>query len=410
MKEEDVSHTNVKAKDDVTLDVVEEEGDLIQSIGKKMKNISSFRRINRVPQEVKKESESYSPKLVSIGPFHHGVDNLKAMEEHKWCYLNTLVNRKPIIDTQTILENCVNALRTLEDKARKSYGENTVDQIGSDEFVQMMLLDSAFLIELFIKYAIKGFRRRDDIFFSNSDMFFRLRRDLILLENQIPYVVLHQMFHILPIPKECTYSLIQLALLFFRKLIPEEGLITIERFGPEVHHLLDLLHNCHLPTSPQIHSNETQSSIQNVLYLHDVVGIKFKKAISESVMNIRFTKDKVLEIPSLKIHRYSEILFKNMVAMEQCGGKKHVTSYVYLMNSLVKSADDASYLTQREILDCSLYNDEEIFQLMESLQVKPDVKDFYYSGLCEKVNGYKKKNKWKDCLHVYKKNTKRISS
>ncbi|MCD7464250.1 hypothetical protein HAX54_052342 [Datura stramonium] len=320
MKEEDISYANVKINDHVLLDIVQVEEDLVKSIREKMISISSCHRINRVPQELKKGSEhSYTPKLVSIGPFHHGVDNLNAMEEHKWCYLNTLISRKPI-NTQTILENCVKTLRNLEDKARKCYGENTIEQIGSNEFVQMMLLDTGFLIELFIKFAIKG---------------------------------------------------------------------------------------------PQIHSKGTQMQLHNVLHLHDV-GIKFKKAISESVMNIRFNKDRVLEIPSLKIQSYSEVLLTNMVALEQCGGgTKHVASYVYLMKSLVRSADDASFLTQREILDSSLYSDEEIFQLMLRLHVEFDVKDFYYSGLCEKVNGYKKKNKWKECWNrisnVYKKIAKTIS-
>ncbi|XP_060174019.1 UPF0481 protein At3g47200-like [Lycium barbarum] len=417
MKEEDISYTNAKTEDHVLLDIVQEEEDLVQSIGEKMKNISSVHRINKVPQELKQGSEhDYSPKLVSIGPFHHGVATLNDMEEHKWCYLNTLVSRKPI-NTQTILENCVKTLRNLEDKARKCYGENTIDQIGSNEFVQMMLLDSCFIIELFIKFAIKGFRRRDDISFSNYEMFCRLRCDLILLENQIPFLVLHQMFHLVPIPKGCTYSLIQLALLFFRKLIPGEGLVTTERFGPEVHHLLDLVHQCYLPTSAQIRSSGVEKHTHEVLRLHRV-GIKFKKAISDSVMNIRFTKDGVLEIPPLKIHSYSEILFKNMVAMELCGtsrsGPKHVVSYVYLMKSLVRFENDARYFTRREILDSSSSNDKEILELFTRLHVDFDVKDFYYSGLCDKVNKYKKETMWTQCCqkisHVFKKTSKGITS
>lgn len=418
MKEEDISYTNVKRNDHASLDIEqEEEEDVVKSIGEKMKNMSSSHSINIVPQEVRKESEySYSPKLVSIGPFHHGVDNLKAMEEYKWCYLNTLISRKPI-NTQTILENCVKTLTNLEDKARKCYGENTIGHIGSNEFVQMMLLDSGFLIEVFIKFALKGFRRRDDIFFSNHEMFFRLRCDLILLENQIPFFILHQMFHLVPIPKECTYSLMQLALLFFRKLIPGEGLVTMDKFGPNIHHLLDLIHHCYLPTIPKLHTNGTEKHMHNALHLHEV-GIKFKKAVTDSVMNVRFTKGIVLAIPPLKIDKYTEILFKNMVAMEQSGtfksGGKHFASYVYLMKSLVRSVDDARVLTQKEILESSMYNDEEIFQLMLRIHVEQfDVLDFYYSGICEKVEECKKKKKWKNCCqkisNVYKKTAKGIS-
>ncbi|GLT52996.1 hypothetical protein SLA2020_262960 [Shorea laevis] len=44
--------------------------------------------IYRVPNKLRDvNKEAYTPKLVSIGPFHHGLEELKGMERKKQIYL-----------------------------------------------------------------------------------------------------------------------------------------------------------------------------------------------------------------------------------------------------------------------------------------------------------------------------------
>jgi hypothetical protein len=45
--------------------------------------------IYRVPNKLRQvNKEAYTPKLVSIGPFHHGLEELKGMEKQKLIYFD----------------------------------------------------------------------------------------------------------------------------------------------------------------------------------------------------------------------------------------------------------------------------------------------------------------------------------
>ncbi|XP_060674803.1 uncharacterized protein LOC132804440 isoform X2 [Ziziphus jujuba] len=57
---------------------------------------NSDRIIYKVPNKLRKiRPAAYTPQLVSIGPFHHGVSNLKAMEHYKAKYMEKFL-RRPI--------------------------------------------------------------------------------------------------------------------------------------------------------------------------------------------------------------------------------------------------------------------------------------------------------------------------
>ncbi|KAG2556403.1 hypothetical protein PVAP13_8NG189101 [Panicum virgatum] len=51
--------------------------------------------IYRVPEWIKRLSrnDAYGPRVVSLGPFHHGNPNLQHMEEHKTQAMQRLVHR-----------------------------------------------------------------------------------------------------------------------------------------------------------------------------------------------------------------------------------------------------------------------------------------------------------------------------
>jgi hypothetical protein len=55
---------------------------------------SSECSIYRVPERLLHVKENaYTPKVVSIGPLHHGKEGLKAMEAHKKRYLQNFIER-----------------------------------------------------------------------------------------------------------------------------------------------------------------------------------------------------------------------------------------------------------------------------------------------------------------------------
>lgn len=121
--------------------------------------------IYRVPKNMRGiYRKAYVPKLISIGPFHYGEKRLQAMEEHKMRYLLRFLGydfdkakgqeerdvEKQNLETVNRLEEINAAVKKLEVKARECYSEYF--DIGSDEFVQMMVIDGCFLIELLRLY------------------------------------------------------------------------------------------------------------------------------------------------------------------------------------------------------------------------------------------------------------------
>ncbi|KAL2513086.1 Plant protein of unknown function (DUF247) [Abeliophyllum distichum] len=128
----------------------------------------------------------YNPKVVAIGPFHHGKDQLCKMEQHKFRYLKLLLKRKNEFSVDTY----VMAIRSLEEKARKCYAEPI--NFDQDELVEMLLVDGFFIIELLRKHGIDEFRDKDDTIFQHKHILSQLRHDLFLVENQIPLFILVQ--------------------------------------------------------------------------------------------------------------------------------------------------------------------------------------------------------------------------
>ncbi|XP_044500821.1 UPF0481 protein At3g47200-like [Mangifera indica] len=388
-----------------SIEISEDNQALITSLKQNMEKASYAGCICRVSPEISGENrKAFVPVKVSIGPLHKDLH--KNMENHKLRYLYSLLNRSP--NEEAGLDSCVQALKELEAKARSYYAED-LNHIISDDFVKLMLIDGGFIIELFLKCSVKGLKRRSDPIFSTPGLLFELRCDMILLENQIPFIVLQRLFQIVPMPKQCNQSLTDLASRFFRNMIPGDYKLTREKFGQEGNHLLDLIRHCFLPTIPRISvkKDAVRHCLPSATQLQEVRGVKLKKARTENLLDIKFVNG-VLEIPPLQVHVYTENLLKNLIAFEvlcPCANTQLVTSYVLFMRKLIRSEKDVELLKQAGILRSieDEYEDEDenkeddgcdesstLFRLFESFKkTEVTVKDSYFNELCEQVNGYK---------------------
>ncbi|XP_062009685.1 UPF0481 protein At3g47200-like [Rosa rugosa] len=127
------------------------------------------------------EAELILPKLVSIGPYHHGKRNLQAMERIKLCYLHCLLNRTPTPDTT--LKHLVKRVRAIEQACRDCYDEKI--DMSSHQFVEMMVVDGCFVIEFMLGRTYSKILWNDPLS-QSSWMRTPLISDLFLLENQLP--------------------------------------------------------------------------------------------------------------------------------------------------------------------------------------------------------------------------------
>lgn len=152
--------------------------------------LRSHHSIFRVPYVLRNDNERvYVPQLISIGLLHRG-SKLQTMEGIKLWYLHCLLQRDQT--RKTGLEHFVEAIRDIEEDCRKSY-EEKVD-MSSDDFVEMLVVDGCFIIELFRKSSGEVQTEDEDPVFQKSWMRTTLINDLLLLENQLPWRVLDRLF------------------------------------------------------------------------------------------------------------------------------------------------------------------------------------------------------------------------
>ncbi|KAA8548475.1 hypothetical protein F0562_000258 [Nyssa sinensis] len=281
--------------------------------------------IFKVDNPLRKENEqAYEPESLSIGPYHHGKDNLKVMEEHKWRYLKQLLQRRQ----ETSVDRYIVALRDLEGRARKCYAETI--NFDKDKFVEIMLLDGCFIIELFRKYQKRELREKPDLIFQLNRVRYKLRRDLMLFENQLPLFILVQLFKMTE-PSNSQDNIIDLALGFLTVMLPagskaleSSTRISIEDDHKETRcHLLSLVHDSWCSEFSIMVSRrnvvplkEELRFIKSTTELLDT-GIKFKKAKKNKFLFDIEYKNGVLVVPPLTIDDNTEFIFRNLIAYEQ---------------------------------------------------------------------------------------------
>ncbi|GMP82436.1 hypothetical protein CsSME_00036739 [Camellia sinensis var. sinensis] len=347
--------------------------------------------IFRVPRTLRQHNESiYEPKIVSIGPYHRGKDRLAPMENIKLWYLDTLLARLPLPPEET-LQQLIECIRELAKRTINCYAERV--DMSEDELVEMMIVDGCFLLELFRRDVWLVPRDNDDPVFNTSWMHENLYHDLILLENQIPWFVLHCLFHLtLSVHEQETKTnfLVNLVLKFFETMM----LVTVPSDNESIcrenfKHILDLIHRTLLSLSSE-NTKPTNTNWELFPSVTDLLraGVRFEKGPPDDITNIKF-RNGVFEIPPIKIRGNSESLFRNLIAYEQCDCQctDKFTSYAVFLDCLINTSADADFLRDRRIVMPAL-STEDVSILFNGLYNNTLVYDFYYGDVSMEVNQY----------------------
>ncbi|KAF3341722.1 hypothetical protein FCM35_KLT00360 [Carex littledalei] len=275
--------------------------------------------IYRVPASFREKRKAlYEPRMVSIGPYYHGREELRAMEEHKWWCLRDFMSRKPEIGVNMYLKE----VRKLEPQARQCYSESV--QIGTDEFVLMLLLDGCFILEYFLKHEDKETDILCDVGWGGPTII----SDLFLLENQIPFFIIHKLASLLSDLNDCQSCEDGCHLVHnLSSLLPyQEMLMPLEVSCETIRHLLHLYYICLIPKSytDNLHhpamkrslswlwmrvpqqsregnsgkgSHRSSVIIPCAAELHDS-GVKFRRNSSHHLFDITFSNG-IIEMPLL---------------------------------------------------------------------------------------------------------------
>ena len=349
--------------------------------------------IYRVPDYLRKLNEAaYTPKVISIGPFHHGNIRLQTMEKQKVRYLKSIMERANDVIT---LETLVSTIKQLEGWIRRCYREAIL--LSSDDFVKMILLDVSFILELFWKCHWCSWTRDDSPWLINASM-----QDLLLLENQIPFFIIEELFGLaFPFLCNSSPSLIQLTFHFFSHF-------NVQNIPPlpdvRIKHFTDLLRTFQLPQTQELppRCDEMIKHLYSATQLYEA-GVKFKVSSSKCLLDLKFTNG-VLEIPCIQLEDKTETLIRNLMAFEQChdSGQSYITDYYFILDFLINTSHDVDLLCKKGIMVNYLGNSNAATSMVNRLNNEIVWMNLSsdYCCLSKELNGFYENrwNNWKATL------------
>ncbi|KAK1429191.1 hypothetical protein QVD17_11395 [Tagetes erecta] len=341
------------------------------------------------------------PRVVSIGPYHRGKDSLINFDDNKWYFLRKLVLRVSA-ESSKDLGFLMKEMRELEARTRGcyvSYGD--VGTICSYDFVEMMLLDGCFVIELlrFLGKSEDRINKNDDPVFMRPSMVPLMVADLLNLENQLPFFVLESLFEVTR-TLEQKEILLPLVMRTIRLVFPVPTKDSFLAHPPK--HLLDLVYKSLEPKAYTTRiDNEKQSAhtsnetIQCVTRLR-TSGIKFKPRKSVGFLDIEF-KNGVLEIPVVNINELNINLITNCLAWEQSSKDvlTYFTDYLYFMNCLIDGPKDVALLRDEGIIMRHSRDDASVVSFFKDLGKNIQVFKFgcsYLSREMREIEAYYSSN------------------
>ena len=382
------------------------------------------RCIYRVPQRLRRlNKDAYTPKLISIGPFHHGKEELRDMETLKLRYYIEFCYR-----TGTMPQDIADFVAMMAPKILHCYEGSIV--FTNDEFMRMVLLDSIFIIEHFFRATAGGENENNYTGSKVSKPWLKghIMLDLLLLENQLPFFILDEFYEKF-FREESDDSFFNLACEYYWKY-----LFSTEKQRPpkkKVKHFTDLIRYIFYPS--ELPTGDAVSYVYSATKLYET-GVRFKEIEEGRFDNIKLEKWKtlgkcqcfnfswlliflpclkcltclehmqsLLYLPSFAADNRTEDLFRNIMALEQCHYplKAYLCNYMVLLDHLINTSEDVELLADNGIIVNALGSYEVVatmvnkiaFEIVEEnscySDVAKDLKNHYRKG-CNRNIGYLK--------------------
>ncbi|KAJ0778321.1 hypothetical protein HanLR1_Chr02g0070381 [Helianthus annuus] len=378
--------------------------------------------IFRVPQSlVEINKEAYRPRIVSIGPCHYGNKDLEMIQEHKWRFLDDMITR-----TNKQLDFLMKNIGSMENRIRDSYSESI--DLGSNDLAKMMVLDGVFLIELFRKVGKLVPAHQDDPIFKMAWISPFLMRDLLRIENQIPFFVLQKLYEVSKQEDhDCTLQ--SLILEFFNYMVDRPQEVLKKYANHDGKHLLDFFRKSFINNNRDsvTSSSVNRSSMSRNSVVPEAIdkpnhslklikpatklvtaGVKFKaNHQADSLLDIKF-QDGLLLIPQINMDDFYSAFFLNCMAFEQCyfHCTKDITTYVVFMGCLMNTSADVSLLSHNKIIENYFGTDKEVAKFFNEVgkDVAFDIKNNYLKDLFVELNEYCKNGwhvNWAGFKHTY---------
>ena len=292
-------------------------------------------------------------------------------------------------------------IQSLEDKIKRRYADKTFE-FSSDQFVKMILFDAVFIFELFLKneeHMRDNKRYQDDFIIGKPWLRAAIQRDLILLENQLPFFILKKLYRLSIEETKLNYpSFLDLSCHYFEKYgknktKPDETKhYKPLHFTDLVRHFLSFKH----PQLLESLDGKQTKNLYSATMLHQA-GIKFKALPDECLLDIRAwkgtentVKKGELHMPPLEIDNSTECLFRNLMALEQCHypREEFICHYVKLLDFLVDVEKDVDLLIENKVIVSRLGDSKAVAELINKLCLEIVEVTSGYDALSQLLNDY----------------------
>ena len=291
------------------------------------KKFRSIPPIHKVPASIRQWKETaYRPSRVSIGPYHCNIQQ----EDHKELRSNRV-------------KTYGQKLGVMDEFNIHHYYEEAIDPIYVTD--KLFVQDACFIIDVFLHPTY------DAVI------------DLLLLENQLPFFFIEELFRRLTGNTSDPVSLIESIFHLFKEfnvlhIKPSDLKIEIE-------HFTDLLRTFYLPPYRPLpkRGRKRIKLLYTATQLHEA-EVKIEVSSSRCILDFEFdSQTGLLQIPRLELKHVTEILVRNVLALEQTRyvGNGYVTDYFLMMSSLVQSEEDLDLLRKLNIVNTGEETQELIF-------------------------------------------------
>ncbi|KAH0685996.1 hypothetical protein KY285_016537 [Solanum tuberosum] len=395
-----------------------------------------MRLMQMVPLLMKEENkEDYEPKVVSFGPYHHGNEKLKFVEDFKPTAVQMFIgdDMNEVVFIAAILGEIENV--------KKCYLEEIICRYTDIQFAQMMLRDGCLILNYFGPNDVdKSYKESET---TNHHLgiavYSSIRRDMYLLENQIPFLILEILVALrYNTPRHSFIKAMEresFKLFFNGKNGMIEHAEAKDDLGKNPAHLLEIFRRV-IVTGPDhdpiLRDNEYGCCNVNEILtrleegcgkcckddeneerhggqyvFRSVTDLKSKGIYSKasgikSLKGVRFSPTRFcrsaeLKLPFMYVDMYTRVFFKNMIAYEFSPNShiidKSVTGYVSFMKLLVVTEEDVKEMRENKIIINSLGSDDDVVQVYKDLNtyeaedtsyfwtVKKNIEDHYHSKI-----------------------------
>ncbi|XP_050368959.1 UPF0481 protein At3g47200-like [Argentina anserina] len=413
--------------------------------------------IYRVPNKLRNVNPaSYTPQLLSIGPFHHGRLELKDMENNKRMYCENF---------------CAGSMKTIDElklfiKSRLQdivgcYAWTVIQQ--ETELVDVILVDACFIIELFLVNSEETTGNYYHLFRSPW-LRKALEQDLILFENQLTYSLLQDLYDF-GMPSSCfnppnevkpqkqphtgheqryCLSCFQHCLHCVHRTGPHDNFVEIANSEP-VHpflkltceffkeyikgkfvrngvapkHFTDLVRHFLCPEEEMTWVDNRRISVKNIYDARTLkeAGLNFRPLKEAGLVikgdeshkfcnfNVACFTSMDMKVSQIRVNDQTECVIRNVMALERLLYPKSasICKYFLLMDKLVDNVEDVNLMIKSGVIDNKLAGCSElVVNLINSLCLEIMDDSCCYGGVCNQLNRHYGISFWKRNVAILK--------